>query len=157
MCREFMELLCRKFSAVGTESMDPFSFYLIAADILLILHVVVVLFIVAGLLLILAGGLWHWSWVRNPWFRLAHVIAIGVVVVQAWAGAICPLTVWEQALRRQAGDSAYSGSFIVHWLDKLLYYEAPIWVFALCYTLFGAAVAAAWYRVRPRAFHSGVR
>ena len=103
-----------------------------------------------GMLLVYAGGLRGWSWVRNPWFRIIHLIAIGVVVVQAWAGELCPLTVWEQGLRLRAGGVAYSGSFIAHWLGELLYYEAPMWVFALCYTVFGALVLAAWYLVRPR-------
>ena len=64
--------------------MDSSSFHLMAADALLILHVTVVLFIVAGLVLIIAGGLRGWPWVHNRWFRVAHVVAIGVVVVQAW-------------------------------------------------------------------------
>ena len=126
------------------------TLYLLAADALLFLHLLVVIFIVAGLLLVYAGGLRGWSWVRNPWFRIIHLIAIGVVVVQAWAGELCPLTVWEQGLRLRAGGVAYSGSFIAHWLGELLYYEAPMWVFALCYTVFGALVLAAWYLVRPR-------
>jgi hypothetical protein len=124
--------------------------YLLAADALLVLHLLVVIFIVAGLLLVYAGGFLGWSWVRNPWFRIIHLIAIGVVVVQAWAGELCPLTVWEQALRLRAGGVAYSGSFIAHWLGELLYYEAPMWVFALSYTVFGALVLVAWYLVRPR-------
>jgi hypothetical protein len=129
---------------------DTPSLFLLAADALLVLHVLVVVFIVAGLLLIYAGGFLGWPWVRNPWFRIVHLIAIGVVVAQAWAGELCPLTEWEQALRLRAGDAAYTGSFIAHWLGELLYYEAPMWVFALCYTLFGALVLAAWYLVRPR-------
>lgn len=128
---------------------DP-SLYLLAADALLVLHVLVVVFIVAGLVLVCAGGFLGWSWVRNPWFRILHLVAIGVVVVQAWAGELCPLTEWEQGLRLRAGDVAYTGSFITHWLGELLYYEAPMWVFALCYSLFGALVLAAWYLVRPR-------
>ena len=130
--------------------MDSPSFYLLAADTLLVLHVTVVLFIVAGLALIIVGGLRGWSWVHNRWFRIAHLVAIGVVIVQAWAGMLCPLTVWEQALRQRAGDAGYAGSFIAHWLESLLYYQAPMWVFALIYSGFGALVVIAWYRVRPR-------
>ena len=130
--------------------MNTPSFYLMAADALLILHVTVVLFIVAGLVLIMVGGLRGWSWVHNRWFRIAHLVAIGVVIAQAWAGLLCPLTVWEQALRQRAGDASYAGSFIAHWLESLLYYQAPMWVFALIYSGFGALVVIAWYRVRPR-------
>jgi polyferredoxin len=91
-----------------------------------------------------------WRWVHNFSFRLTHLLAIGVVVLQAWLGAICPLTVWEMDLREKAGDSVYEGSFIAHWLQTLLYYRAAEWVFVLLYTLFGALVIASWYWVRPR-------
>jgi len=126
--------------------------YLFAADALLVAHCALVLFIGGGLALVLAGGALGWAWVTNPWFRLAHLLAIGVVVAQAWAGRICPLTVWEQALRQRAGEAGYSGGFIAHWLQELLYYEAPLWVFALAYSLFGLLVLLAWWRVRPRPF-----
>lgn len=124
--------------------------YRIAADLLLLGHVLFVAFVVLGLALILVGGGLHWHWVRNPWFRTVHLVAIAVVVLQSWLGAICPLTTWEMALREKAGDAVYHGAFVAHWLETLLYYQAPAWVFALVYTLFGAFVAAAWYWVPPR-------
>ncbi|MEJ2289537.1 MAG: DUF2784 family protein, partial [Deinococcales bacterium] len=52
-------------------------------------------------------------------------------------------------LRARAGDATYSGSFIAHWLEEFLYYDAPAWVFALVYTAFGVLVAASWYFVPP--------
>ena len=123
------------------------------ADAVLALHVLVVLFVVLGLLLVLLGRR-RWAWVRNPWFRLAHLVAIGVVVVQAWLGRLCPLTTLEMSLRAQAGDATYAGSFIAHWLQTLLYYEAPIWVFALIYSIFGLLVLAGWWLVPPRRLYS---
>lgn len=128
------------------------ALYLLAADLILITHVVFVAFVVLGLALILIGKLRSWDWVRNPWFRLAHLAAIGVVVLQSWLGAICPLTLWEMALRERAGEAAYSGSFIAHWLGTALYYRFPNWVFVLSYTVFGVLVLASWYWVRPRPF-----
>ncbi len=126
--------------------------YRLAADLILFLHVCFVAFVVVGLVVILVGGARGWSWVRNPGFRIAHLLAIAVVVLQAWLGRICPLTTWEMALRSKAGDATYTGSFIAHWLQAILYYEAPMWVFAVGYTAFGALVVASWYWVRPRPF-----
>lgn len=126
------------------------SYYLLAADLLLVLHVLVVLFILGGLALILAGGALQWRWVRRRWFRVLHLVAIGVVVLQAWLGRLCPLTLWEQALREQAGATTYTGSFIAHWLGELLYYSAPAWVFTLGYSLFGLLVLWSWFKVRPQ-------
>ncbi len=125
------------------------SQYLLAADLLLVLHVLVVLFIVAGLALILAGGVLQWCWVRRRWFRVLHLVAIGVVVLQAWLGRLCPLTIWELQLRSQAGETTYTGSFIAHWLGALLYYNAPGWVFTLGYSLFALLVLWSWFKVRP--------
>ena len=126
--------------------------YRLAADAMLLVHVLFVVFVVLGLLLIAAGGMRGWHWVRNPWFRLAHLVAIAVVVAQSWLGIVCPLTSWEMMFRERAGDAVYRGAFVAHWLGELLYYEAPAWVFAAAYSLFGLAVLASWRLVRPRSF-----
>jgi ABC-type multidrug transport system permease subunit len=128
------------------------SLYSLLADLVLITHVSFVLFVVIGLVVILTGGALGWKFVRNPWFQAFHLASIGLVVVQAWLGIICPLTKLEMYLREQAGDATYEGTFIAHWLHKLLYYHAPPWVFVVCYTLFGFAVALSWWKVRPRPF-----
>jgi hypothetical protein len=130
--------------------MDASSLYLLAADLLLFSHVMFVAFVVLGLVLIYIGRFRDWSWVRNWWYRISHLAAIGVVVLQSWFGIICPLTSWEMALRERAGDATYAGTFVAHWLGELLYYQAPMWVFTVSYTLFGGLVAASWYWVRPR-------
>ena len=130
--------------------MESPLFYLILADVLLFLHVLFVVFIVLGLVAISAGKAFAWSWVRNPLFRILHVAAIGIVVLQSWIGIICPLTTWEMSLRNLAGDTVYAGSFIAHWLGTLLYYEIPVWIFTIAYTAFGILVLASWYFVRPR-------
>ena len=69
---------------------------------------------------------------------------------QAWLGQLCPLTVWEQDLRRTAGEASYQERFIEHWLSRLLYWEAPWWVFVAAYTGFAVLVGVAWWGVRPR-------
>ena len=124
--------------------------YQLLADAVLALHVAVVLFVVGGLLLVVGGNLRGWGWVNRWWFRLAHLAAIGVVVAQAWLGIVCPLTTLEMWLRARAGAATYGGSFIEHWLQRLLYFQAPAWVFVLAYTLFALAVLAAWWRFPPR-------
>ena len=124
--------------------------YRLAADGLLVLHVLFVAFLVLGLLAIYAGRWLGWRWVRNYRFRLLHLAGIGFVVLQSWAGAICPLTTWEMQLRTMAGQSSYQGSFIQYWLQQLLYYDAPAWVFILAYSVFGGLVLASWFIVKPR-------
>ena len=79
------------------------------------------------------------------------------MVLQAWLGKICPLTTWEMMLRRRAGDAVYEGAFIAHWFGEMLYFEAPLWVFAVVYTGFGLLVLACWYKVRPYPFQRSKR
>lgn len=129
--------------------MDPAAARLLA-DAILLLHVLVVAFVVGGELLFLLGGARGWAWIRHRGLRLAHVVLMVFIALQAWLGQVCPLTAWEQALRRHAGDSGYAGSFIEHWLARLLYIEAPWWAFVLAYTAFAALVLATWRWVPPR-------
>lgn len=124
--------------------------YLLLANAVLAVHFCVVLFVVLGLLLIVVGNLWHWQWVNRLWFRIAHLAAIAVVVLQSWAGLVCPLTTLESWLRTKAGAVAYSESFIEHWLQQLLFYDAPWWTFVAAYSIFGLLVIAAWRRFPPR-------
>lgn len=120
------------------------------ADAVLVLHACIAMFVVFGLLLIVVGNVARWRWVNNLWFRLAHVAAIAVVIVETWFGVACPLTLLEMSLRSRAGAATYGGGFIEHWLSRLLFYEAPAWVFVLAYSVFGALVVAVWWYFPPR-------
>jgi hypothetical protein len=124
------------------------------ADLVLAAHVGFAAFVVGGLVAVLVGGVRGWRWVRNPWLRAIHFAAIGLVVAESWGGVTCPLTSLEDSLRAAAGEATYSGAFVAHWLGRLLYWQAPPWVFVTAYTIFGAAVAASWWLVRPRPFRA---
>ena len=119
------------------------------ADTILVIHALFAFFVVFGLFAIYFGYLFKWRWIRNRVFRITHLFAIGFVVVQSWLGAMCPLTTLEMELRAEAGSGIYSGSFIQHWLHRLLYFTAPDWVFILVYTAFGGLVLASWFLIRP--------
>ncbi|MBI3156761.1 MAG: DUF2784 domain-containing protein [Burkholderiales bacterium] len=120
------------------------------ADAVLLLHVAIVVFVVGGLLAVFAGHALGWRWVAGWRWRSLHALAIAVVVAQAWVGAYCPLTILEAWLRERGGAPGYATSFVGHWLQRLLYVDAPPWAFVVAYTAFGLAVAWAWWRVPPR-------
>src|SRR3569833_691142 len=120
--------------------------YLFLADAVLVFHFGVVLFVVGGLIVFVAGNWLHWRWVNRLWFRLAHLAAIAVVVAQAWLGQSCPLMIFDSWLRVQAGAAVYERSFIEDWLQRLLYYDIPFWVFPLAYTAFAELVHLTWWR-----------
>ena len=120
------------------------------ANSVLGLHLALVVFVVAGPVLIVVGNLAHWRWVNGLGFRLAHAAAIAAVVAEAWLGLTCPLTTLEMWLRSRAGAATYGGGFVEHWLQRLLYYDAPAGVFTLGYTAFALLVLWAWWRYPPR-------
>jgi len=124
--------------------------YQLLADAVLVVHFGVVLFVVGGLGAVVAGNRLGWRWVNGRGFRLAHLAAIGIVVAQAWLGQRCPLTTLESWLRVRAGSPGYETSFIEHWLQRIVYYEAPLWMFALAYTVFAIMVVAAWWYFPPQ-------
>jgi hypothetical protein len=126
-------------------------FYLVLADAILVVHTAFVAFVIVGLVLIWLGGWRRWSFVRNFWFRIGHLAAIGVVAAESLTGFICPLTTWEDRLRLLAGgEERYAGSFIQHWLHRILFYEAGAWVFQAAYVAFFVAVALSLWLVPPR-------
>lgn len=128
--------------------MDP-ALAIALADAILVSHLGVVAFVVGGEALFLFGGLRRWRWVRRRGLRLLHLAMMGFIALQAWLGQACPLTVWEQGLRRHGGQHAYAESFIEHWLARVLYVEAPWWAFVAAYTAFALLVALTWRLVPP--------
>ena len=110
------------------------------ADAVLVLHTAIVLFVVGGLVLVVLGNALGWRWINRWWFRLLHLGAIAVVVAESWLGLVCPLTALEAWLRTQAGAAVHGQGFIEHWLQRLLFYSAPPWVFMLAYSVFFALV-----------------
>ena len=121
--------------------------YSLLATIVLVLHVAFVAFVVLTLPCIFVGKLLGWQWVRWYWLRVLHLAAICFVALQAWAGVICPLTTLEMWLRQQGEQATYQESFIAHWLQALLYWDFPAWVFIVVYSLFAMLVAASWFLV----------
>ena len=122
----------------------------LAADLTLIAHAAFIAFVVGGQILILAGWMLGWRWPRNLAFRLAHTGAIALVVLESWLGVVCPLTWLEFRLRAVTGSAPEAGSFVGYWLQRLVYYDAPPWMFTLVYTAFGAVVAATLVLYPPR-------
>ena len=116
------------------------------ADVLLVVHFAIAAFIVGGLPLVWLGAALGWRWVRNPWFRYAHLAAIAFVAAEALLGIACPLTVWEDMLR----GGVQAESFIGRWVRRLLFYEAPQWVFTAAYVAWAAATLATLRLVPPR-------
>src|SRR4051812_35104088 len=107
--------------------------YVFLADLMAGLHVGYVLAVVLGLLVTLAGGMLGWQWVRNRWFRMAHLTMIVGVVIRAAIWRECPLTWWERDLRELAGQVNFEGSVVGKFLHDLIHPELAWWVFPIVY------------------------
>jgi hypothetical protein len=124
--------------------------YRLLADLVVAVHSAYVAFVVVGQLLILAGVLRGWRWVRNWWFRVAHLAAILIVAGETVLDIPCPLTVWEQRLRAWAGAEVSRGTFVGDLLHNLIFVEAPPWAFTAAYVCFALLVAATFVLAPPR-------
>ena len=116
------------------------NLYGFLADLVAVLHFAYAATIVLGLLLILVGRMRKWDWVRRPVWRIVHLVMIAIVVYEAWAGITCPLTVCERDLRNLAGQPFDGNSILAAWIHKVLFFDAPWWVFTTCYTVCGGLI-----------------
>ena len=124
--------------------------YKILADAVVIVHAAYVGFVVFGFAAILIGVALRWNWVRNFWFRAAHLASIGVVALMTIADIACPLTTLENYLRQKAGQARYPADFIGYWAHQLIFFQAPPWVFTVCYVAFTLLVIVVFALAPPR-------
>lgn len=116
------------------------------ADLVLVAHALIALFIVLGLFAIWIGVWLNWTAIRNRTFRLLHLIAICFVAFTSLIGVACPLTILEDWLRTGAIGSQ---GFIQRWVGRVLYYDFPVWAFTFAYVLFALMAALTWRYAPP--------
>ena len=124
--------------------------YELLADLVVAIHVGYVCYVILGQAAILLGWVRNWRWIRNPYFRWAHLAAIVIVAGESLLEIPCPLTVWEDQLRALAGHTVEQGSFIGRLLDWLMFYEAEPSVFTWIYVGFAVLVLLTLVLVPPR-------
>lgn len=123
--------------------MSPATAALLSQTILAA-HLLVIAFNLLGLVAILAGAARHWAWVRIRWWRLLHLASWAVVALQAVLGRACFLTIWQDRL-----SGAGAQPLIERWVNAMIYWPLPIWVFGAIYIVLFATVIALWWWVRP--------
>jgi hypothetical protein len=115
------------------------------ADVVAGVHLLIILFILLGVPFVYVGAALKWTWVRSWRWRVLHLGAMLFVAAESLLGITCPLTTWEDTLRGRPT----SGGFIERWIDKLIFYDAPTWVFTMAYMAFAALVLVTWFAVLP--------
>jgi len=129
--------------------MEPHT-YALLADLIVVVHLLIVLYVLFGAALILVGWPLRWRFVRNPWFRVSHVVVIAVVAGQAAFGVLCPLTTWEYDLRVKAGVTPDERSFIGRLAHDILFVDVPQANLNVIYIVFAALVVATLIGCPPR-------
>ena len=114
-------------------------------QLVLAIHLAVIAFNVFGLVAIPLGAALGWRWVRVLWWRALHLGSLAVVALQAVLGRACFLTDWQDAL---TGGGAHD-PLIMRWVNGLIYWPLPMWVFTAAYVAVFLYVAALWWFVRP--------
>jgi hypothetical protein len=115
---------------------------MILAEAILAAHLAIILFNVFGLIAVPLGALLGWRFVRVRWWRVMHLVLLGTVALQAVVGRACILTLWQAAL---ADGTASPTPLIMAWVNRLIYWPLPIWVFAALYLIvFGYALVLLW-------------
>ena len=117
------------------------------AGAVLALHMLVIAFNLFGLIATPVGGWLGWRFVRIGWWRVLHALSFAIVAIQAVAGRACFLTVWQAGL-----DGGEATPLIMRWINSVVYWPLPIWVFAALYVALFAYVLALFKFVPVRRF-----
>ena len=125
--------------------------YKFLADIVLVIHFAFVAFVVLGLLTIWLGYFLRWGFVRNFYFRAAHILSMAVVLLESVFGIVCPLTDWENQLRKLGGQVVYEDkTFMQYWIHKIMFFQLQPATFTIIYSSFFTALVLSFIFVRPK-------
>ena len=119
------------------------------ANLLAVVHIAYFLFIVLGTLAILVGPRFGWTWIRNLPFRLLHLAAVYVVLVEEVFGIACPLSVMQWDLRSASGGPVEATEGLGGILDGLLFRTIPGWALDVLYWSTGLGLLLLLYLVPP--------
>jgi hypothetical protein len=89
---------------------------------ILTLHLLFILWVICGAVLTR----------RRRTLRWLHIISLLYsIVIETLPWPPCPLTLLEGWLEARAGVTPYQGSFVVHYLDAIVYPDIPVsWLVA---------------------------
>jgi hypothetical protein len=126
----------------------------VLAGLVLTVHVAVILFNLFGLIAVPLGAWRGWSFVRIFWWRALHLAALAVVALQAVLGRACFLTLWQDSLLQNAGETGSRVPLIQRWVAQAIFWPLPVWFFALLYVTVWIYAIALWRIVPPRRFRN---
>jgi len=124
--------------------------YSVLARLVLAVHLGIIVFNIAALVVIPLGAWRGWCFVRILWWRALHLAILALVAVQALLARACFLTLWQSALQQRAGEAASSAPLIERWVHDLIFWPLPLWFFAALYVAVCLYALLLWRLVPPR-------
>ena len=125
----------------------------ITADLVLIIHFIIVVFISSLFLLIPMGYQFYWKWVKKLKLRLIHLGLMTLITFETIIGITCPLTIIENNLR----GIYISNSFFSSLVSKIIFWELPRLFFLILYILCLFWTIFIWFRFPPEKKKKGIR
>jgi hypothetical protein len=123
----------------------------VAAEAVFAAHLAVILFNLGGLVTVPLGAAFGWRFVRIRWWRILHLVLLAAVAAQAVLGRACLLTLWQARLEARAEPVP----LIAGWVERLIFWPLPLWVFAVLYVVVLGLALALYRLVPPRRKASG--
>ncbi|MCU1334776.1 MAG: hypothetical protein JWO19_357 [Bryobacterales bacterium] len=121
----------------------------VLANLVIILHLAYFVFVVGGFLGIVIGAALGWRWVRNPWFRIAHLLSVLIVLLEDVFDVNCPLNVLETSLRSPGTEAVEASGGMGDLLDQLLHHTLSERVLDGLYWTLGPLLVLLFVFVRP--------
>ena len=118
---------------------------IIFSEIVLFFHFIVFLFITVSFFLIPFGYFQKWKWVKNKYYRLTHLVLMGVILIETILGFMCPLTILENFLRNNI-EVDNNLTQIIH---QIMYWNLPNYQFIILYILSFSYLIFLWFFFKP--------
>ena len=115
------------------------------SEIVLLFHFCIFLFMVLSFFLIPLGYYQKWEWVKNRYYRLIHLILMGIIFIETILGFMCPLTILENFLRNNIGINN-KFTQIIH---QIMYWDLSTYQFIILYLLSLLYLIFLWFFFKP--------
>ena len=122
----------------------------VLAALALLLHLLWILWVILGWIVTLNRALLQW----------VHIGSLLWGILMGGRALAVPLTIAEQWLQRRAGSVSYQGSFLIHYLEAIIYpnvsQELLTWVGSgVCILILGSHARRFWQESARRTARGG--
>ena len=115
------------------------------SEIVLLFHFCIFLFMIISFFLIPLVYYQKWKWVKNKYYRLIHLILMGIIFIETILGFMCPLTVLENFLR----NNIEINNKITQIIHQVMYWNLPTYQFTILYLLSLLYLIFLWFFFKP--------